>query len=67
VQLLEDIACLVFLEYYFPNFAPKYEEDKLIDIVRKTWKKMSDQGHAAALEIALPDELKALVGKALGG
>lgn len=66
VQLLEDIACLVFLEHYFPDFADKYAEDKLIDILRKTWKKMSDQGHAAALQIALPETLQALVAKALG-
>jgi hypothetical protein len=65
VQLLEDVACLVFLEYYFPEFAAKYEEDKLIDILRKTWKKMSEQGHAAALQIPLPEDLQALVGKAL--
>lgn len=65
VQLIEDVACLVFLEHYFPPFAQKYDEDKLIDIVRKTWKKMSDQGHAAALTLALPEGLGTVVAKAL--
>lgn len=65
VQLIEDLACLVFLEFHFPEFAQKYDEDKLIDIVRKTWKKMSPAGQDAALTIALSSELKNLVGKAL--
>ena len=65
VQLLEDVACLVFLEYYFPEFAKKNDEQKLVDIVRKTWKKMSEVGHNAALTLHLPDELAGVVGKAL--
>lgn len=65
VQLLEDVACLVFLEYYFPNFARQYDETKILDIVRKTWKKMSDSGHQAALSIPFPQELAELIAKAL--
>ena len=66
-QTLEDVACLVFLEHYFVPFSKKHNEEKLIDIVRKTWKKMSDKGREAALEIALPDGLKSVVGQAIGG
>lgn len=66
VQLIEDVACLVFLEHYFPAFASQYDEDKLIDIVRKTWKKMSEQGQQAALGLALPDGLGRIVAQALG-
>lgn len=65
VQLIEDVACLVFLEQYFPAFASQYDEDKLIDIVRKTWKKMSEQGHQAALGLDLPEHLQPVVAKAL--
>jgi len=65
VQLIEDVACLVFLEHYFPAFAQKYDEDKLIDIVRKTWKKMSEQGHNAALALALPEDVGVVVARAL--
>ena len=65
-QTLEDVACLVFLDHYFAAFSKKNDEEKLVDIVRKTWKKMSDKGRTAALGIALPEGLKAVVGKALG-
>ena len=43
VQLMEDVICLVFLEHYFHDFAQKHDEEKLIPIVQKTWKKMSEQ------------------------
>ncbi|MFM8330446.1 MAG: DUF4202 domain-containing protein [Candidatus Methylumidiphilus sp.] len=66
VQIIEDTACLVFLEHYFPDFAAKHEPDKLADIVRKTWKKMSASGQQAALGIHLPDGLMAVVAEALG-
>lgn len=64
-QALEDLACVVFLEHYFEPFADKYDDDKLIDILRKTWAKMSDKGHAAALELQLPPRAARLVGRAL--
>lgn len=64
-QALEDVVCLVFLEHYFADFAKDYDEDKLIGIVQKTWKKMSDKGHEAALKLSLPPHLAELVGKAL--
>lgn len=65
-QTLEDVVCLVFLEFYFLKFSKKYSEEKLIDIVQKTWKKMSDKGHKAALELDLPQDALALITKALG-
>ncbi len=65
VQALEDVICLVFLQHYLGDFARKHPEPKLIDIIQKTWRKMSPEGHAAALELKLPPHLQALVGKAL--
>ncbi len=65
VQILEDVACLVFIEHYLEDFARKHEEEKLLDIIRKTWNKMSPQGHKAALELPLSPALLTLVGKAL--
>lgn len=65
VQSLEDVACLVFIEHYFLPFAAKHEELKVIDIVQKTWKKMSSQGQAAALKLPLPKDALALIEKAL--
>ena len=64
-QTLEDVACLVFIEHYLAEFAEKHSEEKLIDIIRKTWRKMSEKAHQAALDIDLPEELKVLVTKAI--
>ena len=64
-QTLEDVICLVFLENYFADFARDHDEEKLIKILRKTWRKMSDRGHAAAMKLDLgPRELE-LISKAL--
>ncbi|UUA73175.1 DUF4202 domain-containing protein [Cellvibrio sp. QJXJ] len=65
VQTLEDVICLVFIEFYLEDFASKHDEVKLIDIIRKTWNKMSAKGHDAALKLPLSDSMLALVGKAL--
>ena len=65
VQTIEDVACLVFLEHYFPAFAVSRDEEQLIDIVRKTWRKMSDAGHQHALKLQLPEHLAGIVHKAL--
>jgi hypothetical protein len=69
-QMLEDVADLVFIEYYMLEFAGKkgdYTEEKWLDIIRKTWKKMSDAGHAFALsgKLKLPEALVPLITKAI--
>lgn len=67
VQALEDAACLVFLEHHLEDFARKHDEAKLVDIIQKTWKKMSAAGHAAAGELLprLPADLAGLLTRAL--
>lgn len=64
-QTLEDVICLVFLQYYFEPFSKKYEEDKLIDIIQKTWRKMSEDGQQAALQLNYSPKSSALLEKAL--
>ena len=67
-QTLEDAACLVFLENEISAFATAhadYPKEKFIDIIRKTWKKMSERGHQLALTIDLPPGIAALVQEAL--
>jgi len=69
-QLLEDVIDLVFIEHYMTEFVekhPEYDEDKWIDIIRKTWKKMSAQAHEFALagNIKLPEHLAPLILKAV--
>ena len=64
-QTLEDVVCLVFLTYYFEPFAAKHPEDKTIDILQKTWRKMSEKGQQAALQLPLSQSSLALVSKAI--
>lgn len=69
-QLLEDVADLVFIEFYLLAFAekhPDYSEEKWIEIIQKTWKKMSEKGQQFALSgiIKLPEPLVPLIKKAL--
>ena len=69
-QMMEDVTDLVFLEHYMLDFAGKhadYSEEKWLEIVRKTWKKMSERAHAFATGggIKLPDPLVPLILKAI--
>ncbi|WKN33907.1 DUF4202 domain-containing protein [Porifericola rhodea] len=64
-QTLEDVVCLVFLQYYFGDFAKQHPEEKIVDIVAKTWKKMSEEGHASAMKLALSSDELAMIEKAL--
>jgi hypothetical protein len=65
VQLIEDVACLVFLEHYFSDFSKDHDEDKVIDIVRKTWSKMSERGQKAAFGLDLSEPVLAFIRKAI--
>lgn len=67
VQVLEDVACLVFLDDQFEEFKDKHDEDKIVKILQKTWGKMSKTGQDLALELPMTEECKAIVVKALSG
>ena len=59
VQTLEDALCIVFLQTQFADLAARLDDDKMVDILRKSLKKMSDEGRRAALGLApalSPDE-----------
>ena len=64
-QALEDVACLVFLENHFAEFAPSQDEEKILGILRKTWAKMSEIGRSATLALPMPPSAAELVRKAL--
>lgn len=69
-RMVEDVAGLVFIEHYMQAFVdkhPEYDEVKWIDIVRKTWRKMSPQAHEFSLSggITLPGPLIPLIQKAV--
>jgi hypothetical protein len=67
-QALEDAAVLVFLENEIGAFAAQHAEyprEKFIDILQKTWRKLSPAAQQAALGLDLPPAIAALVGEAL--
>jgi len=64
-QLLEDVVCVVFLEHYLTQFMAKTEPAKLPGILAKTWKKMSDFGHAEALKLNMTPQVQRLLEQGL--
>jgi hypothetical protein len=67
-QTLEDAACLVFLENEIEAFAAQHAEypsEKFVDIIKKTWRKMSPPAQQAALGLKLPPAIAALVHSAV--
>lgn len=64
-QTLEDALCLVFLQYQFDALIEKTSDEKMVSILQKTWKKMSESGHKAALALDYSESGKALIEKAL--
>ena len=64
-QVLEDALCLVFLESQFCEFAERTENAKLVEIVRKTWKKMSSKGRDTALQLKLDAATRSLIEQAI--
>ena len=71
-QLLEDVTDLVFIEHYLLDFVakhPDYSDQKWIEIIQKTWHKMSANAHEFALSgaVRLPESLVPLINKAVSG
>lgn len=66
-QALEDAACLVFLENEIGAFAAlhaDYPREKFVEILRKTWRKMSPRAQQLALALDLPPDIATLVREA---
>jgi hypothetical protein len=69
-QALEDAACLVFLENEISAFATQhadYPREKFVDILKKTWRKMSPRAQEMARALALPPAIATLVQEATSG
>ena|SRR5947209_6446358 len=64
-RVLEDALCLVFLQYQFADLAARTTEDKIINALQKSWKKMTPQGQIEALHLQLTPHEKALLDRAL--
>jgi hypothetical protein len=67
VQLFEDAICMVFFENEFVDLAAKHDDAKMIDILQRTWAKMSPAGHEAAGALAsdLPKRERGLLERAI--
>ena len=65
-QVLEDALCLVFLEHQFADLAAKSSDDKMVNALQKSWKKMSPAGQAEALKLTYAPREKALLDRAPG-
>ncbi|KAA8644586.1 hypothetical protein EYZ11_001456 [Aspergillus tanneri] len=64
-QVLEDVACLVFLDDQFAGFRDGREDEKIVTILKKTWAKMSPQGRDLALGIEMGERERELVVRAI--
>jgi hypothetical protein len=64
-QTMEDALCLAFLEFEFEEFCAKYPVEKVIEVVQKTWKKMSAKGHELALTLPFSPASLEIVKRAL--
>lgn len=51
VQTIENALCLVFLQYLYENFYPLHDEEKVVNILRKSLLKMDAHGHEFALSL----------------
>ena len=65
VQQIEDALCLVFLEKQLEGYLVKWDDNKIIRILKKTWGKMSDRAQEAALNLPMSDHARSLVEQAL--
>ena len=61
VQALEDALCLVFLETQLGEFRTRQPDERVTEVLRKTWDKMSAEARALAAELDLaPDDRRFL-------
>jgi hypothetical protein len=66
-QTMEDALCLSFIEHEIDEFASRHDSDKMVVIIEKTWRKMSDQARQIALTLPLSEAVQGLVTRALAG
>jgi hypothetical protein len=65
VQALEDALCLVFLETQFATVAERLDDEKMVDVLAKTAKKMSPAALEFAGTLPIDDAGRALLARAL--
>jgi len=65
-RVLEDALCLVFLQYQLADLASRTDEDKVVNALQKSWKKMTPAAQAHALQLSYAPREKELLDRALG-
>jgi hypothetical protein len=65
VQVHEDALCLVFLETQFDDLAGRLGDEKIVDVLRKTLRKMSSRGIETASGLPLSDRQRGLLERAV--
>jgi hypothetical protein len=64
-RVLEDALCLVFLQYQLPELAARAGDDKLINALQKTWKKMTPDARRMACEMRHGPKQAELIARAI--
>ena len=65
-RVLEDALCMVFLEHQLGPLAGRVPRDKVVEVLRKTWGKLTPAGQAAALKLPYGSHEQACLEQALG-
>jgi hypothetical protein len=65
-QAVEDAACLVFIETQLALLANRMDHDLLVEVIRKTARKMSNRGLELVASIPLGEAEHSLLSQALG-
>jgi hypothetical protein len=66
-RVLEDALCLHFLQFQLADLAQKTDEDKVVNALQKSWKKMTPNGHEHALKLPYGERERSLIERALQG
>src|SRR6266498_4815817 len=64
-RVLEDALCLVFLEFQFADLAAKTSDDKMVNALQKSWKKMTPAAREHAMKLSFGSQEKSLLERAL--
>ena len=66
-RVLEDALCLVFLQFQFADLAGKTDDEKVVNALQKSWKKMTPAAHEHALRLNYARHERELIERALHG
>ena len=62
-RVLEDALCLVFLEFQMDDLAAKTSDEKMINALQKSWKKMTETARKHALKLSYSPRCQQLIAR----